>query len=511
MLFKTHEVSVGNVIIGGKQPLVLQSMTNTATNSVDETVSQSIKIVEAGAHLVRISAKNNAELQSISRIQFLLRQKGFTVPLIADIHFSASLAVEAAAVVEKVRINPGNFSKCDENISDEDYLKDIRHNISPLIEACVKHNTAMRIGTNHGSLSARILKKFGSGPLAMAEASMEFIRILAEMDFRNAILSVKASNALENIEATMLLAEMQHREGYTFPLHLGVTEAGLGFSGRIKSAVGIGALLADGIGDTVRVSLTEAPEKEIPVAKQLSELFHPKAREFETLNAFKKLLPLQKKSTDFLIVGSDQVQWSPGLQPDVFSQKLDLDSVYVIETKGKYFLYEFRQQYVEKFEEIKNRKVIWKLNATLDDLFELNFAASLGNLIFHGALNGCWIVGDEKPATKAMNVLYEVLQVCNVRNTHAEFISCPSCNRTSFDILKLAEEVRSRTFHYVGLTVAVMGCIVNGPGEMGDADFGLVGEREGLLSLYHKGKVIEQHIPEATACNRLIQEIEKTK
>jgi (E)-4-hydroxy-3-methylbut-2-enyl-diphosphate synthase len=509
MVFSSHEVRVGELIIGGNQPLVLQSMTNTDTNAVDETVKQCMKIVEAGADLVRISAKNTTELQALRNIHSVIQKMGLCVPLIADIHFSASLAVEAAGIVEKVRINPGNFSKSDEAVSDLTYMKEIRHNLKPLIESCVKNNTAIRIGTNHGSLSARIRKKFGSGPRAMAEASMEFVRILADMGFQNAVLSVKASNALENIIATRLLAEMQLQEGYSYPLHIGVTEAGLGFSGRIKSAVGIGALLADGIGDTIRVSLTESPEHEIPVARQLAELFHPKKKEYETLSAFTRLFSTEKENIDFQIIGSRRAHWLPGLHPDVFSDELDTQSVVIIETGSRGCLYEFRQQYVERLQEMKGKKVIWKLNAGSDEWFDLSFAASLGNLISYGVPDACWIDGEDKSAVESMRVLYEVLQVCNIRNSHAEFISCPSCNRTSFDILNLAEEVRSRTFHHKELTIAVMGCIVNGPGEMGNADYGLVGHGKGLLALYKQGVMIEKDIPEAEACNRLLREIEK--
>ncbi len=509
MVFSSHEVRVGKIKIGGNQPLVLQSMTNTDTNAVDETVKQCIKIAEAGADIVRISVKNKSELQSLRNIHAVIQKMGLCLPLIADIHFSASLAVEAASVVEKVRINPGNFLKSDETVSDQTYFKEIQKKLTPLIEACVINNTAIRIGTNHGSLSARIKKKFGSGPQAMAEASMEFVRILADMGFSNAVLSVKASNALENIIATRLLAEMQMKEGYSYPLHIGVTEAGLGFSGRIKSAVGIGALLADGIGDTIRVSLTESPEHEIAVARQLSELFHPEKKENETLGAFTRLLPIEKKISEFQIIGSRKVKWLPGLHPDVFSEELDTQSVAIIETGNRDCLYEFRHKYVEIFKDLKKKRVIWKRNVTSDRILDMGFAASLGNLISCGVLDGCWVTGDDKAVVESMKVLYEVLQVCHIRKSHAEFISCPSCNRTSFDIINLAEEVRSRTFHLNGLTIAVMGCIVNGPGEMGSADYGLVGHGKGLLALYKQGVIIEKDIPESEACNRLLREIEK--
>jgi len=528
--FQTHEVSTGSVTMGANCGVLLQSMTNTSTLSIAETTAQCIRIIEAGGRLVRISAKNQKDLDAILKIKTSLRQHGYTQPLIADIHFSASLAVKAASFVEKVRINPGNFYKSDNLLSDTDYNQKIRDNLIPLLRACEKNQVSIRVGTNHGSLSERIRQKYGTGAQAMAEASMEFVRIIAETGFRNLILSVKASNALENIRATQMLAQMQNREGYTFPLHLGVTEAGLGFSGRIKSAVGIGALLADGIGDTIRVSLTESPEHEIPVAHQLTELFLPNEQTFRVFWELNNMLAegmIQPR--EFVIIGKHSHPWLPGLLPDISDEEylshsvkvfsdisqinaeIAQDDIPVIETGGKNALYDFRKIYVSLMKNKKPRQVIWKRTIGPDKDIQLRFAAELGSLISSGVLRGCWVDGDRSMLNDAMKVLYEVLQICGLRNTHAEFISCPSCNRTSFDIMQLAEEVRSRTHHLTGMTIAVMGCIVNGPGEMGAADFGLVGQGKGLLALYRKGQLIEHHIPEKEACNRLLEEIEKNR
>lgn len=525
--YKTHAVPAGNVVFGGGNEILLQSMTNTITQSIDETVAQCIRIFEAGAHLVRISAKHKKDLDAIYTIKQKLRQQGFSQPLIADIHFSASLSVLAARVVEKVRINPGNFYNAVIGDDDNKYYDQIRKKIRPLLDTCTQHNVAIRVGTNHGSLSRRIIEKYGTGAQAMAEASMEFVRIIADAGFRNLVLSVKASNASENIIATRLLAELQQKEGYSYPLHLGVTEAGLGFSGRIKSAAGIGALLADGIGDTIRVSLTEAPENEIPVARQLAGLFVPDNNDFPVLQSFRSLTAKALAPSKFLIIASRNFQWLPGLLPDTFAEDLQNNSeieiinlnncntfannrkTIVIETKGKNALYDFKKIYINLFRNTLPQPVIWKRISDNSPDFQLRFAAELGNLLSSNVLCGCWIEGNEHPLNDSMMVLYEILQVFGIRTTHAEFISCPSCSRTSFDIIHLAEEVRSRTYHYKGLTIAVMGCIVNGPGEMGAADYGLLGQSNGLLSLYVKGSIVDKNLSIKDACNRLIEEIEK--
>ncbi len=535
--FFVHEVHIGSVTLGGTNPVALQSMTNTPTLSVGETVEQCVRIIDAGADMVRISARNKAELKAVSEIKKILNTRGYKTPVIADIHFSASLAADAVYVVEKVRINPGNFYKGKSDISEKEHYETIRENLKPLIHACSETNTAIRIGTNHGSLSERIKYLYGTGPLAMAEASMEFVRIIAETGFKNVILSVKASDVLENIRATTLLAQMQHKEGYSYPLHLGVTEAGLGFSGRVKSALGIGALLADGIGDTIRVSLTEAPEHELPVTQSIAGLFSPKKQHFDELKAFNVLNETGLKpqipeifkaniNQNFLIFGNKSNLYLPGLVPDIHTEELNMDNcvfintdhfalpehidpqtIFCVETAGPESLYDFRRMYTQLCQSVNSPYVIWKPFLEDDEIQTLRFAAEMGSLINSNVIRGCWPVASGEMLKESMAVLYEVLQVCRIRNTHAEFVSCPSCNRTSFDIIQLAEEVRSRTYHLKGLTIAVMGCIVNGPGEMGAADFGLVGQGKGLLALYHRGEMIMKDIPEHLACEKLLEAI----
>jgi (E)-4-hydroxy-3-methylbut-2-enyl-diphosphate synthase len=526
-LYPVRQVNIGDLPLGASHPVAVQTMTNTPTLLVDETVAQCIRCIDAGSQLVRISAKNITELKAIGAIRQRLRAQGIDTPVIADIHFSALLAIEAAHFVEKVRINPGNFYKAGSLDSDEVYFAEIRKNLKPLIEICAKNNVAIRVGTNQGSLSERIVSRFGTGAEAMAQASMEFVRLIAETGFQKLILSVKASSAVENIRATRLLASMQHNEGYSFPLHLGVTEAGLGFSGRIKSAVGIGALLADGIGDTIRVSLTEAPEHEIPVAIQLSGLFQPQQQHFDELSRFQRDAErFQSTQSTFKVIGTIHHTWLPGLAPDVFAEDTSAMPAFtetrdkdisiemcsesdhiVIVTEGKNSLYDFRRMYSSLPLHKRSCRIIWKRLINDDNDFLYRFAAEFGNLLASGLLSGIWIEGNRNRLNDTIKVVFEVLQVCNIRNTHAGFVSCPSCSRTSFDIMHLAEEVRSRTYHLTGLTIAVMGCIVNGPGEMGAADFGLLGQGKGLLALYHKGKILQKNIPENQACDVLLKAI----
>jgi len=534
--YPVHEVRAGTVTFGGNRPVVLQSMTNTSTPDIKATAAQCLRIANAGAHIVRVSAKNKTELSVLTKIREMIEPAN--VPLIADIHFSASLAVDAAKVVEKVRINPGNFYQAHGIINERDYFTGITRNMLPLIETCRKHHTVIRIGVNHGSLSERIREKYGTGANAMAEACMEFVRITAQTGFSDVVLSVKASHVLENINASRLLARMQKAEGYSYPLHLGVTEAGLGFSGRVKSAAGIGALLADGIGDTIRVSLTEEPEREIPVAQNIASLFQPTSQHFRTREEFISVLEKNKEAAwpglikqfqnqKFILVGHQYYVYPPGYEPDILIESLpgnkciflkgnqmpslmdtDNNTVFFIQTEGSEALYEFREMYLRLCSHVASPFVIWMPQIVSGEIPLFRFAAETANLLASGVIQGCCPIAGEDVLPKAMATLFEVLQACRIRNTHAEFISCPSCNRTGFDIMQLAEEVRSKTHHLAGLTIAVMGCIVNGPGEMGTADYGLVGQGRGLLSLYYKGNVVRKNIPENQACNLLLDEIE---
>ena len=368
--FLTRVVNIGNVPLGGNNPIRVQSMTNTDTRDTEATVSQAIRMIEAGCEYVRIAVPGIREAENLINIKNELRKRGYQTPLIADVHFNPKIAEIAAAIVEKVRINPGNYGGS--GIEDKFELEQIYDRIEPLLKICKEHGTALRIGTNHGSLSARIMNKFGDTPEGMVESALEFVRICEAMDFHDIVLGMKASNVKVMIAANRLLVERMKKGNMNYPIHLGVTEAGSGEDGRIKSAIGIGSLLADGIGDTIRVSITEDPEFEIPVA-------------------------------------------------------------------------------------------------------------------------------------------YGILQAAGVRITKTEFISCPSCARTLFNIQDVLEKVKVRTSHLTGLKIAVMGCIVNGPGEMADADYGYVGAGKGKVMLYKGTEVVKKNVDEGDALEELILLIKENK
>lgn len=544
--YKTHPVSVGNIFIGGDNKIALQSMTNTPTLDVNGTFKQVVRIYEAGADLVRISVKNNKEIPAFEEIIKLLRRKKIHIPIIADIHFSASLALKAAKISDKIRINPGNYHRANkkETIDDDliEYMN-IRNNIIPLIEACRKYNCAIRIGTNHGSLSPRIIKKYGVGCKAMVEATMEFVRVIADLGFYALILSLKSSSVSENIIATRMLVAQLKEEGYSFPIHLGVTEAGFGFAGRIKSAIGTGVLLADNIGNTIRVSLTEPPEKEIPVASALTKLFNRDFRKnqqnyFETVRKNKtkktKLPPLLQILAKRCPVITDNHKKNDTIAADIDSkeiiellskQQITLcnkrnikevlksaeNNVFIIETAGKDSLYDFRELYTGIVNNNISPTIIWKrIIEDNEQNWQLRFAAEFGSLLIDETVDACWVSAKKSDNnTEAIRVAFEVLQACGIRKTHADFISCPSCNRTEFDIENIANNVWKATSHLSHLKIAVMGCMVNGPGEMGDADYGFIGQGKGLVTIYHKNKIFAKNIEADRAIEILISIIKK--
>lgn len=403
---KTIPVRIGDSLtIGGDAPIVVQSMCDTHTSDIDATVAQCLRLAEAGAQLVRITVPGLKDVESIREIHRRLREAGCGIPLAADIHFSSDTAIAVAPVVEKVRINPGNFH------ADHDKA---RAEFARLIEVCREHGTAIRIGLNHGSLGRYITEKYGNTPFAMATAAMEWIRMCVERNFHSVVVSLKASNTVVMTQAYRELVRMMREDGTVFPLHLGVTEAGGGDSGRIKSCIGIATLLQEGIGDTIRVSLTEAPENEIPVARYLAE----GRRGDEMLDA--------------------AIEWGP-------------------------------------------------------------------RLLKHEI--------DEIPASAGVSeyLRNEIMQAARRRFYKAEYIACPGCGRTMYDLQKTFAEVKARTSHLKGVVIAVMGCIVNGPGEMADADWGYVGEGNGNVAIYHKGKPVLRHIPDSEAIDRLLELIEADK
>ena len=429
---KTLTVKAGNVLIGGENPIVVQTMCNTHTSDIEASVAQCIRLHEAGAQLIRLTVPSPAQVESLREIKQRLRDAGIDTPLVADVHFSSEIAIAAASVVEKVRINPGNFHKDHEKA---------REQFARLVEVCKENGTAIRIGLNHGSLGARITELYGNTPLAMKEAVMEWLQMCIDNDFYNVVVSLKASNTIVMVEAYRLLAKAMQEKGTVFPLHLGVTEAGNGDSGRIKSAVGISALLSEGIGDTIRVSLTEDPANEIPVARYLADRYDHKVH--SSMSSIK--LEGKKAIASYM--------------PDA-RERLLLD-----------VSCDFGKRLLDK---------------EIDEL----------------ELEGC----DE-----GEYIVDELMQASRRRFYRPEYIACPGCGRTMYNLEGTFEEVKRRTSHLKGLVIAVMGCIVNGPGEMADADWGYVGEGNGKVSIY-KGKTpVLKHVDETEAIDRLLEQIEEAQ
>ena len=437
------EVKAGNVIIGGDMPIVVQTMCNTHTSDVQASVEQCVMLAEAGAELIRLTVPSMAQVDSLREIKSQLRSLGIDTPLVADVHFSSDIAIACAAVVEKVRINPGNFHK-DHEKAKEQFAK--------LVVVCKEHGTAIRIGLNHGSLGDRITNLYGNTPLAMKEAVMEWLEMCIENDFFNVVVSLKASNTFVMVEAYRLLHSEMQKKGIGFPLHLGVTEAGNGDSGRIKSAVGVSALLSEGIGNTVRVSLTENPVNELPVAQYLSDRYG--RRLYSTMSS----LTLEGKKAIAEYHAPSKERLLLDVSCDFGKRLLDKD-LDELEIKGTY----------------------------LDE-------------------NGSEIMLDG--SDYAAYLVDEIMQAARRRFYRPEYIACPGCGRTMYNLEGTFEEVKRRTAHLKGMVIAVMGCIVNGPGEMADADWGYVGEGNGKVSIYKGKEPLERHVPETEAIDRLLQYIE---
>lgn len=426
--------------MGGGHPIVVQTMCNTHTSDVEASVAQCIRLSEAGAEMIRLTVPTPGDVKALAEIHGRLRGKGIGTPLVADVHFSSEIAIAAAEIVEKVRINPGNFHK--------DFDK-ARAQFARLVQVCREHGTAIRIGLNHGSLGERITSLYGNTPLAMKEAAMEWLGLCAENDFSNAVVSLKASNTIVMVEAYRLLAAAMEENGMAFPLHLGVTEAGNGDSGRIKSAVGISSLLSEGIGDTVRVSLTEDPENEIPAARYLADRYGGK---------------LHSSLASVTIEGGKATAIYNA--PDRERLMLDMACDF-----GKMLL---------------DRKI---------DEVELR-----------GSYRGS--DGSEVRLDNSAEAEYfedELLQACRRRFYRPEYVACPGCGRTMYNLEETFNEVKRRTAHLKGMVIAVMGCIVNGPGEMADADWGYVGEGNHKVTIYRKKTPVARHIPENEAIDLLLE------
>ena len=438
---KTINVQVGNIFIGSDYPIRIQTMANTSTNDIDASVDQARRCIEAGAELLRFTTQGLREVESLKEIH---AQVLTAVPLVADVHFNSEVADAAAQVVEAVRINPGNYSK-DASKLEERFVH--------LLDICREHETAIRIGVNHGSLSERMMNKYGDTPEGMVASVMEFLRIAVAHDFKDIVISVKASNTRVMVETVRLLVKTMDKEHIAFPLHLGVTEAGEGEDGRIKSAVGIGALLADGIGDTIRVSLSEAPENEIPVAQDLVDYF----------------------------ADEDSIRYDGSVVAEV------LDNIGG-NAEVRYTSYEDN----------------W-------DLFCLQAAAECGRLLWDYKATELTLVNPNFTENKLNFLSKDILQAARVRIYKTEYISCPGCGRTMFDLQKTVAEVKKATAHLTGLKIAVMGCIVNGPGEMADADYGYVGAGRDRISLYKGKECVLKNIPQEEAVEKLLELINNTK
>jgi (E)-4-hydroxy-3-methylbut-2-enyl-diphosphate synthase len=614
--FKTREVKVGTIGIGGGNPIRLQSMTTTDTMDTIKTVEQSIRMIEAGCELVRITAPSINEAKNLEAIKSELVKRGYTTPICADIHFTPNAAEYAARVVEKVRVNPGNYAdkKKFEQIdySDASYdaeLERIRKKFTPLIKICKEYGTAMRIGTNHGSLSDRIMSRYGDSPLGMVESALEFVRICEDNNYHEIVLSMKASNPQVMVQAYRLLVQKMIEAGMNYPLHLGVTEAGEGEDGRIKSAVGIGTLLEDGLGDTVRVSLTEEPEFEIPVAKALvdrystrsekksvpvqdASSYHPfeyarrKTAEINNIGktnvprvvadlskkediTFASLFPygnnysvatdkwnLSDMAVDYIYAGDQEIKFEiPGTLGIIYNSEkwrlfssrersyplfcaneffesekvhsvlnfvaVDIESltetfiaaikkcknvVLVFDTFSENAMQELRAMFfILNNNEVSVPVIIKRNYSGIDEQqFQLFSATDVGGLLIDGFGDGIWMKQDCVSRQIENSTVFGILQATRTRISRTEYISCPSCGRTLFDLQETTAKIRKVTDHLKGVKIGIMGCIVNGPGEMADADYGYVGTGPGKITLYKGKEVVKKNVPSEEAVDELI-------
>ncbi|MBO5855832.1 MAG: (E)-4-hydroxy-3-methylbut-2-enyl-diphosphate synthase [Alistipes sp.] len=475
----SHEVSFGGVTIGGKQPIAVQSMANTPTADVERSVEQTIRIADAGAEIVRLTAQGRKEGEALTPIMEQLRTKGCRAAIVADIHFTPEIAMMAAEVVDKVRINPGNF-------------RTSNGELESLINICKRRGVALRIGVNHGSLAKRVFDEWGDTPEGMVASAMEFLHMCRAAEFDDVVVSMKSSNTRVMVHAYRLLVEAMAKEGMTYPLHLGVTEAGDGIEGRIKSAVGIGALLADGIGDTLRVSLTEAPENEVPVGRLLAEYFVGRTAEFEV------------ESLDGYSPTSFRARTSA--RPIIHTE---MTTEYdVVEALSDNPTHEWRAAILSSAD---NRpKVLRRIYDDADaERVAIYAAADMGQLLIDGLAEGVWVDAPQLDAATVEDIELMLLQAARLRFSRTEYIACPSCGRTLYDIESTLASIKARTSHLKDLKIGVMGCIVNGPGEMADADYGYVGSSPEHITLYRGREIVERNIHQSEAIDHLIEIIKR--
>ena len=475
----TCEVRIGRTTIGGTHPVAVQSMTNTDTNDTVGSVAQIERIARAGGPIVRLTAQGRREGENLANIVRQLRADGFDTAVVADIHFVPEVAAIAAKYVDKVRINPGNYR------TDHGELE-------ALIEQCRERGVALRIGVNHGSLSKRVFDRWGDTPEGMVVSAMEFLRVCRERNFDQVVVSMKSSNTRVMVAAYRLLVAAMDAEGMRYPIHLGVTEAGNGLEGRIKSAVGIGALMADGIGDTIRVSLTEAPENEIPVARLLVDHFASRPGEFEVLHP-ERYSPTAYRRRSHVTV------------PVVHTEPHE--GFHILEATSGNPTAELRAAILSLDESEADAPVI--VRCRYDDpsleTVAVKAAADLGPLLLDGLADGVWIDAPGYSEAEIRDVELMILQAARVRFSRTEYIACPSCGRTLYDIEKTLAQIKSRTGHLKNLRIGVMGCIVNGPGEMADTDYGYVGAGPGRITLYKGREVVARNIPQEEALDRLVE------
>jgi (E)-4-hydroxy-3-methylbut-2-enyl-diphosphate synthase len=474
---------VGNIGIGGANPIRIQSMNTTDTNDTEACVAQAKRIIDAGGELVRLTTQGSREAENMKNISARLKADGYHQPLVADVHFNAHVADVAAQYCEKVRINPGNYvdpARTFKHLeyTDEEYqaeLQRVEERLVPFIHICKEHHTAVRIGVNHGSLSDRIMSRYGDTPEGIVESCLEFLRIFRKYDFNDVVISIKASNTVVMVKSVRLLVEAMDKEDMHYPLHLGVTEAGEGEDGRIKSAVGIGTLLTEGIGDTIRVSLSEEPECEIPVARKLVELIPECTRLRAEAEASIK--------DDTVTLALD----APDLETLQLKAAMAVGALFIDRKATKLEL-----KLVENGE--------WRME---------NYNHSYSSESSNSAANH----NSQLPIlnSQLVSLADSILQAARIKFTKTEYISCPGCGRTLYNLQETIARIKAATSHLVGLKIGIMGCIVNGPGEMADADYGYVGAGRGKISLYRGKECIEKNIPEAEAVDRLLAFIEEDR
>lgn len=612
--YKTIEVTIGNLKMGGDNPIRIQSMTTADTMDTQKSVDEAIRMIDSGCELVRLTAPSKKEAENLGVIKQELVKRGYNTPLVADIHFTPNAAEVAARLIEKVRVNPGNYAdkkKFEEiEYTDEAYQQElirIEEKFTPLVLLCKEQNTAMRIGTNHGSLSDRILSRYGDTPQGMVESAMEFLRICRKNDFHNIVISMKASNTIVMVQAYRLLVAEMMKNNMNYPLHLGVTEAGDGEDGRIKSAVGIGALLEDGIGDTIRVSLTENPEFEMPVAQNLVNQYikeknifeidanslninytpfeYKKRESNEIENIGGKHVPIvvtdlsdkdaiseanlfgaghiysktldkwnrNDHASDYIYIGKNKVNFElPGFLNIITDFKywnkknkqefplIDYSNLSQLETSQICFVkiygeennlkdlkkypnaiivldssFDNKTQVFRYFffnlenEGIKNPVVLFYNNKEVDpEQWQLEVSTKSGVMFIDGMGDGLWLKGNQ-PLQIINSTAFGILQATRTRISKTEYISCPSCGRTLFDLQETTQKIREKTAHLKGIKIGIMGCIVNGPGEMADADYGYVGTGPGKITLYKEKTIVRKNVDESNAVNELIELIKE--